>query len=283
MVVVGCGDNGGHAASPDGSTADGTTPAGFPAKLAVSATNQTIALPFDLMSTGTANAPLGSVAMTHDVGTVTELAGAAPAFVYMTQQFGMYTLYQGLGVTASSWDVFWLYCIPTNLTFVYDEGVGGAPLFGVPATGSCQSQAAPHDAMVSLPAFSITTPTPIAGYTVDGPDISIATTGVGTLTLAGRTLPLLVFQDVDCTTTCGSPGWYELHSIIWDEAAQTLLFTIIYLSTDQHAQVELTYARSLPDLGDPIGDLRVPATWTAHPAAQRPHHMTMPPPLARAL
>ena len=97
------------------------------------------------------------------------------------------------------------------------------------------------------------------------------------------TYPLIVFQDVDCTTTCGTPGWYELHSVIWDDAAQKALFTIIYLSTDQHAEVELSYSRSLPDLGDPIGDLRLPATWTAQPAAHRPSHMTMPPPRALAL
>jgi len=262
---------------------DGSTSA-FPAKLAVPATNQTITLPFDLAASGSANAPLGAISMVHDVGTVGVVGGSASAFVYMTQVFGAYTLYQGIGITASSWDVFWLYCQATGLSYVYDEGVGGAALFGVPASGTCQSQLANRDATVSLPAFSVETPAPTTGYVVDGPDITIATTGEGTVTLGARTLPLIVFQDVDCTTTCGTPGWYELHSVIWDAANQQAIFTIVYLSTDQHAQVELTYARSLPDLGDPIGDLHLPATWTAHPAAARgPRHMTIAPPRARAL
>ena len=86
--------------------------------------------------------------------------------------------------------------------------------------------------------------------------------GTGALTFGGRTLPLIVFGDVDCSTNCGSPGWYELHSVVWDDAQQRAIFVIVYLILGSMNDVELAYARSLPDLGDPIGAITMPATWS---------------------
>ncbi len=42
----------------------------------------------------------------------------------------------------------------------------------------------------------------------------------------------LPFHTVDCRAGCGTPGWYELHTIVWNQARQEVGFEIIYLNED---------------------------------------------------
>src|SRR5205823_870607 len=118
-------------------------------------------------------------------------------------------LFEGFAVTPSSWDIYWAYCQTGALVDVYDEGVSGRPIYSVPGTGTCTTGPGPLSATASLPAFSIPSPAPIAGYTITGA-LTLAATGSGTIMLAGAPAPLRVFGTVDCTTACGSPGWTEL-------------------------------------------------------------------------
>jgi hypothetical protein len=296
LAFVACG--GSHAKSPGtdmgidaprsdaAATSDGDKDAlsiapGFPSTLTFGAASGTVAVTFDETTTGSADAPLGAVALTNGVGTVDESGASASAFLYEQQPFGDLTLYQGFAVSAASWDVFWLYCQGTTLIDVYDEGVDGPRLDSYDATGACS---APGDAVtedVVLPALSLAAPTPVAGgYTVTGSDITVGNDGAGSVVIGGATLPLTVFDTVDCSTTCGSPGWYELHSLLWDDTHHAAVFVIVYLETESTTSVQLEYARSLPDLGDPTdGGLSLPATWTAMPIrpADGAHPHGMPP------
>jgi hypothetical protein len=121
-----------------------------------------------------------------------------------------------------------------------------------------------------VPAIALRPPAAFGGYTVTGEQITVRSDGTGTLTLGDRTLPLVVFGDVDCSAQlCGEPGWYELHSIVWDEAERRVIFLIAYLMNGIPGQVQLTYARSLPDLGDPIGTRFLEATWVVEPSRIR--------------
>jgi hypothetical protein len=194
-------------------------------------------------------------------------------------------LYQGFAVGPSSWDIFWLYCRGQSLVAVFDEGVGTRPLFSVSASGSCAETEIP-DVDVSLPALSIASPLPIGGYTVRGKDIVIYSDGTGTLTINGQSMPLIVFSPVDCSfcsSSEGWPGWYELHSIVWDKIKTRAIFMIIYLHQDNTNEVGLGYIMSLPDLVAPIGDRVMPAVWSlssrrfvAKPTF--PAHIGIPPP-----
>ena len=275
--------------TPDGAPDLDTPPAvdarptpAFPARITVPASQGVVALPFDTTITGKGGAPIGDVAVTHDVGTVALDGAAVAAFTYEQQPFGAYTLYQGVAVSAARWDVFWLYCNGNALAYVYDEGVDGPPIFFTGATGACNVANTSVQAQVSLPAMSIPAPVPSGGYTVDGPKIVVHHDGTGAVTIGGKELPLIVFGDVDCRTECGGSGWSELHSVVWDEAAQRAMFVIIYLRKDAPSTVLLTYARSLPDLGDPIGILELDATWSVSALRRArdygPVHPGMPPP-----
>ncbi len=257
-VLAACADHGGGAAGVDSGLGFG-----MPATLVIGASAGTVTDAFALTASGTAGAPYGAISLSTDVGTLDVGGGAAAAFVYASVAEGGYTLYDGFAVSPTSWDAFYLYCSTGAVADLYDERIGGHGMVYAAVTGgACSSTAAHTVAQVVLPAFSIAAPPPIAGYTVHGNAIEIAADGTGTLAIGASRLPLVVFDDVDCTA-CGGSGWFELHSIVWDAAAQRVVFVIVYLITGAASSVELAYARSLPDLGDPVGTLTLDATWTA--------------------
>lgn len=291
VLAPGCGDpEAAPDAAPPPDARPRDPPPGFPAMLAIAAAQATITVPFTASASGAASPPFGSVAMTRDVGTLQIDGTSLASFLYMTVPFAGYVLYQGFAVGAGRWDVFWLYCQGTGLAHIYDEGISGPELFVRPASGSCNGTDAVATAQVALPALAMPAPVPFGGYTVTGPDVTVHADGTGSLTLDGRTLPLVVFGEVDCSTICGAPGWYELHSIVWDEAQRRAIFLIVYLINDRTDVVQLTYARSLPDLGDPIGTRNLQARWTARvsrssaSSAERPSGappLGVPPPALR--
>ncbi len=279
--VVGCGGSPELAVDAGATDADQTPVPPFPSMISVGASTGSIDVPFTVTANGMGALPLGPVALTADVG-IFEDGHAAKAFVYMTVPFSGFTLYQGFAVSPTSWDVFWLYCMGAGINNIYDEGVSGPPMFDVTASGTCAGTSTATTAQIALDAVQLATPAPFAGYSVHGSSIFVREDGAGSITLAGHEMPLLVFGDVDCSA-CGGGGWFELHSVIWDDANARAIFVIIYLMNDDMFSVELTYARSLPDLADPIGDMMLPATWTtvAHFAATRPRTFGVPPPSRR--
>jgi hypothetical protein len=267
LALAACGDarsapDAGADAPPCADAGPITT--GFPAKLVLGPAHGSIVDPFTVQVTGSGAETIGAASFTNDAGTLALGGAAQTSFLYMTTPFGAgLTLYQGFAVGASRWDVFWLYCTNgTNLTSIWDEGVDGPTLFDENATGTCDPANSTLAVPVDLGASTIAAPMPVAdGYAVHGADIDLAGNGTGTVTLGGVAMPVVVFGTVDCRS-CGSPGWYELHSVIWDAAQQRAIFVIIYLDDASTDSVLLTYARALPDLTDPIGALSLPATWT---------------------
>jgi hypothetical protein len=102
----------------------------------------------------------------------------------------------------------------------------------------------------------------VPGFTIDGPAVHLDGAAPGTVTLGGGTLTLLVFNTVDCTIKCGTPGWTELHSLLWDPSAVRACFGIVYLRQDDLAHVQVAWSLTLPLLTDPAGNAVLPATWT---------------------
>jgi hypothetical protein len=100
----------------------------------------------------------------------------------------------------------------------------------------------------------------VPGFKIRGPSIQLDGASPGVIVLDGVSMDLLVFATVDCTD-CGNPGWSELHSLIWDQAAATLSFSIIYLLEDDFTDVQLAYSLALPELTDPVEGF-LPASWS---------------------
>jgi hypothetical protein len=298
-VLAACADHGAFSTSVDSGTDSGTDSAAaadaapssdagidasagsatMPMTLVIGASSGTVTDAFRLGASGTAGTPYGAISFSADTGTIDVGGGPAVAFVYATVPEAGYTLYDGFAVSATSWDAFYLYCNGNTLADVYDEKIGGHGMVYAAVTGgACTASTTQTVAHVSLPAFSIAAPAPITGYTVSGTAIDVAADGTGTLAVGGTKLPLVVFDDVDCSA-CGGSGWFELHSIVWDDAHQRVVFVIVYLITGMPNTVELAYARSLPDLGDPIGTVVPAATWTVTGAriARRATHGVPPP------
>jgi hypothetical protein len=280
VALAGCAGHGGAVSTDSGvDSGSGDGSDGMPATLVIGASTGTVTDAFRLTASGIASAPYGHISFSADVGTLDVGGGAAAAFVYATVDEGGYTLYDGLAVTPTSWDAFYLYCNASGLADVYDEQIGGHGMVYEPVTGgSCISTATQTAASVQLPAFSIATPAPIGGYTVSGNAIAIAADGTGTLSIDATKMPLVVFDDVDCSA-CGGAGWFELHSIVWDAARQQVVFVIVYLINGMATSVELAYARSLPDLGDPLGTVVLGAAWSHVGARHEPGALRgLPPP-----
>jgi hypothetical protein len=264
IVLAGCG---GAVAAPDAAPALDAGPDAAPAPpITLGATRGAVDDGFDVAIDGTAGVRVGAIALAADTGTL-GIDGTTAAFVYQRQPFGALTLYQGFAVGPERWDVFWAYCQGPALTGAYAEGVGAPTLFYEAATGACADAGAPITAPVTLPALSIPSPAPLAGYTVDGPALTVHHDGTGSITLAGVKLPLIVFGDVDCSQ-CAASGWHELHTLVRDDANARAIFVILYLQDAAPGAVLLAYARALPDLTDPIGTVNLAATWTLPPAAR---------------
>jgi len=250
----------------------------MPATISIGATSATVSFPFAVGASASSSAPHGAVSFSGNTGSLYLEGATLAAAVYERQiwdDFG-YTLYQGLAIGASRWDVFWLYCQGSTLRYVWHEGAGGPAMHYVNANGTCSGTSAATSAAVSLPAMTLAVPPPVAGYTISGTGIGLADGATGFLRVGSKTLPFVPFEDVDCTA-CGTPGWYELHSLAWDEEEQRAIFVILYLDLAYPGRVFAAYARSLPDFGDPIGAVELAATWSAPPgSAFAPTAPTMP-------
>jgi hypothetical protein len=249
--------------STDGPFADVATTS-LPDALRIGATSGDLTLDYTVSIQGTGPAAIGRVDIAGNVGTVT-VAGTSLSAVSFERQpwpgFG-YTLFQTLIVAPDRWYVAWFYCRGGSLEHVYYEGTDGTRLDDGPASGTCVDELRTTVARVELPALEMPLPAPTTGYTVSGENVQITADGRGWVRLGGITMTALIFEHVDCSTQCGSPGWYELHSVLWDEIGGRACFGIFYLQEGQ-SDVLLAYSLSLPDLSDPLGEgIELPASWT---------------------
>lgn len=236
---------------------------GGDARIVIEATEGELALDFDVTITGEGSAFIGAIDVSLASGTAAIGGETLPVVAYERQPFGEYLLFQLLAVATDRWYLLWAYCQGEELAWVYFEGTDGTALDLEPASGSCLDGSGPTLAAVSFPAIDMAIPPLIDGFTIDGPDVELDGASPGLVQL-GSPHTVLAFEDVDCTTECGQPGWRELHSILWDPAGERACFGIFYLFADE-PDVLLTYALTLPDLSDPAGALALPASWTHTP------------------
>jgi hypothetical protein len=244
-------------------------------RIEVPATNATVALGFDVTAHGTSAGPVSRVDLTDNTGWVHFGDRIADGLAYAQQPFFEFTLYQVISTEADQWRVLWLYCMGPNLVFIYHESTTG-PSGLDDASGSCTANAAPAppgpgvpppgdgspprvgpppapppppplpDTVVHLADTDMRYPKLVDGYDIDGPSLHLNRGGPGSIVIDGHQLVLLPFADVDCSQDCGFPGWYELHTLLWDPARQQATFAILYLIVGTSDSVALHYALTLP-------------------------------------
>jgi hypothetical protein len=238
---------------------------GAPHDLTAGATSGTVVMTdSDFSVAGAGSSTIGRFSVTHGAGTI-ELAGRQVAAAsYQRQSFPDLNLYQTLAVEKDRLWVLWFYCSTTNgsLTGIYYEATDGTPVTFEAASGTCQDSNQTSTVDVQFPAFDLVVPPLLPGFTIDGPDVHLDGAAPGTVTLGGARLTVLVFNTVDCSG-CGTPGWTELHALLWDPTAGRVCFGIFYLFSNDHGAVELAWSLTLPELIDPADHLIMPANWTA--------------------
>ncbi len=249
--------------------------------LSIAASHRVIPRAFDATITGSVAAPLGAIAITANAGTLERDGAQAQVALYNSVPFAGYTVFGSFVVTPDRWDIAYAYCMGGALKDVYSERVGPGGFVLSAASGSCDVVQGSTPTTFDFPAFTIPTPPAFGQATVHGPAIDLDR-GAGYVALEGMMQPAVVFNTVDCATGCGTPGWYELHTLVWNDATHAATFVIIYLRLDDPTHVLLAYAMRLPTLDDPVRTTVLPATWTGTAArwhSARPVHV--PPPWQR--
>ena len=196
--------------------------------------------PFRPINAATAAGATGTtVSIVSNQGTVSFGGrGPFPAFVYNRVPFpatGAIT-YAGLGVENGTWFPFVLYCSGDGrLTKVFGERTDQDVAVFDDVDGTCTDQGVASMAPVSLAANTLSPVALTCGFSVHGPApalVDLESSQNGRIAFFAGEAIALPFHTVDCRAGCGTPGWTELHTIVWNQARQEVGFEIIYLNAD---------------------------------------------------
>ena len=174
-----------------------------------------------------------TVSIVSNQGTVS-FGGRGPfqAFLYGKEPFPATNsiVYSGLGVENGTWFPLVLYCSGDGrLTRVFGEMTDRDVIVFDDVDGTCTDQGVAPMAPVSLAANTLSPVALTCGFSVHGPSIDLEGSQNGSVTFLGTDSIALPFHTVDCRAGCGTPGWYELHTIVWNQVRQAVGFEIIYL------------------------------------------------------
>jgi hypothetical protein len=189
---------------------------------------------FSPINAATTSAPDGiMVSIAANQGTVAYGGrGPFPAFIYIRQDFVGDIIYGGLGVDGGVWFPFWLYGTPDGrLVAIYGEMTDQDTDVFVSIEGTWTDQGVSAPQPVSIPAHTLSPVALSCGFTVSAPPggVDLRSSSVGSISLLGDLSTVYPFHTVDCRSGCGTPGWFEIHSIIWDPVKLGAAFGIIYL------------------------------------------------------
>jgi hypothetical protein len=206
-----------------------------------------------------------TVSIVSNQGTVS-YGGRGPfqAFIFNRVPFpGANSItYAGLGVENGAWFPFFLYCSGDGrLTRVYGEMTDRDVDVFDDVEGTCADQGVAPMVPVSLAANTLSPVALTCGFSVHGGapnSVNLEGSQNGTASFFGGDSVALPFHTVDCRTECGTPGWYELHTILWNQALQEVGFESVYLD-DQG--VSWANGISLPEGDTTTVTQFIGATW----------------------
>lgn len=278
VISLGCGGSDDHpapltssagaagsgAAGSGGGAGLGGAAGGATGPLVVAPTMGDLPLTFTFAAKGSGTKKVGAIDLAADVGTVAFGGTTYAAVVYEHQPWPSqgYDLFQVLAVGEDRIFVAWMYCQSGALTYVYFEGTDGTKVQYEPAAAgsTCAFTDQATTAKVSLPAVSMPVPVDATGFSATMTQLTLPQGGPGTLALGGTKLTVFPFNTVDCTKDCGTPGWWEMHSLLWDPTSSRLCFAIFYFEPGKTGG-QVTYALTLPVLSDPVGTLALDGAW----------------------
>ncbi len=278
-VGAGCSsssDNGSPSTENDGGP--GSSDGG--SSISAGASNATFTVAEDTTFTGKGANDLGAISMSHGVGTIEFQNESANAFFFNATGVPTGTVDGGDldgGEFAGDRDfeiiaaqdtrliVAFITCTGKDLTYIFYESTDGiASGKELAASGTCAILEQSTNEAVTLPAFDLAPPKLVSGFSITGAQISFDGSSVGNASVNGESFQLYPFNIVDCTA-CASPGWYELHSLLWDPAGKSACLGILYLEKNAPTTVELAYDICLPSVTMPLtaDQLDFPASWTS--------------------
>jgi hypothetical protein len=246
----------------DSSVGDGICDNSEVVKISVGATARSFMAPASVQISGQGSDEIGKVQITSSVGTIDFQGASLSALTYEVQSLAGETLYQTLAVGSDSLAVFWIYCQAGEINYLYREDTSGVAVTYEEGTGTCSDDGKAVTVMISLPAFVLNPPPGLVPDVVmQGAGIAYDGGAPGFAELAGSRWTFFPFNTVDCAT-CGTPGWFEVHSLLWDASASQAGFGIFYMIDGDADSVQLSYSLILPTLASL--DTTLPATWS-HP------------------
>lgn len=218
-----------------------------------------------LNATGSGSSAVGQFDIVDSVGTLEFGGTPLPALVYKAIQVPTSgsRIYQGLAFGDRELVVFWFYCTE-GVDTLYVESTFRQPMAFELASGNCDGSVGFSEQTIEVPNVDLDIEL-ASGFTIDGPGVTLDRDGVGVLSTDDQTLEIYLFEVYDCTY-CRSPGWWELHVVLYDPETRDASFGIFYLYQDElrYHQVEFYYAFSISQLRDPIGPLTFrDSVWTA--------------------
>lgn len=236
----------------------------------VAATSASLKRDFDVSIAGTGDTLLQKISLVHGAGSVTFAGAEAPALATYEQDatgLGLdgTQLYQILAVQKTRLITLWAYCSNQQLSSLYYETSDGhVTPATLDVTGTCTDSGATVTEKVALPALALPFPAAVEGYSMTGADVSFPGGRPGDVHILDRDWNLYPFNVVDCTS-CATPGWYELHSLLWNAAAKQTCFGIFYLMQGVPDSVEMDYPVCLGGgvLTANGSSEDLPATWTS--------------------
>ena len=207
-----------------------------------------------------------TVSIVSNQGTVS-FGGRGPfqAFIFNRNVFPAADsiVYGGLGVETGAWFPFYLYCSQDGrLTQVDGEMTDrDVSVFDL-VDGTCTDQGVGPMYPVSLAANTLSPVALTCGFSAHASGtnpLDLLSSQNGSMTFFGGDSIALPFHAVDCRTGCGTPGWYELHTIVWNQIQQEVAFVIVYLDV---TGVHWANGIELPSGTTTDVDLFPGATWS---------------------
>ncbi len=215
----------------------------------------------------------GAVEIANNVGTIDIHSMHLSTFIQKRIPWGSMTLFQGMAFDPTHFYLYWIYCnVQKKVSGFYYESPYSQEGFSDVIIGSCDSTTDKTSTLISLPAVELPMPKGVPGFEIIGDQIHLPASGVGTVAIQNRfhaereNFNFIPFAAVDCMK-CGTPrtrneaGWYELHSLFFNELKGRACFGIFYLYADQKYPIDLEYTLCLPDLDRSLDYASFEASW----------------------
>jgi len=208
---------------------------------------------FNAEVTGTGTTRVDSLSFERNIGEI-NMTSPVSALLYLEQEWAEIntTLYHVIAPTQDNLNIFYLYCGTDtgHLDFIWHESYTESMDYEM-AAGQCNSIAEEIEVPVDLPTPTVM-PLPeqlVSGFSVEGPGITVNETG-GSIQFPELEMDLYAFEYVDCTQCAATQdgGWWELHSIMYDEDTQSTCFGIIYMMLNDKENVLLGHGFCLDTL-----------------------------------